>query len=577
MRTLRTVQTSFTAGELDPRLDARIEVARYYAGAAALSNVLVLPQGGVRRRPGLRHVADLPEAAASGLRLVPFAFSVAQTFVVALHAGGFTVFRADGSQVFAAAGQPWNATVADQANWAQSADTLILFHHDLPPHRIQRAGADTVWSSAPLALSNVPSHDYGGGAESVISAARGWPECGVFYQGRLWLGGLKSRPATLLASKAGSYFDFALGTGLDNEAMMITIDTDQLNAVHQMFPGRGLLVFTSGSELAITVSPPITPTNVAVDEQTRRGIRRFARLDEVDGALLFVQRGGAALRQFVYDEIEQSWRADMLSLLAPHLIRGPRDVVIRKSSVQDDADTVLLPDADGAGVTALTTLRSQEVAAFSRWSIEGQVLGAAALPGGETFLAVQRDGATRLLAWDQDSLLDHSARFSFADPVSQVSVPHLAGRAAVLLLDGRPEGTAAVAGDGTVLLPRPAREVEVGLGFAVLVRTMPVEPRDPAGSLIGRKSRIVRASVRVHQSGAFELSGDTLAARVLGVAPAPPLDTEPPAAPAFASAEYRLDGLRGWHPRHTIEIAQPPHRPQPLTVQALALIVAPGD
>lgn len=577
MRTLRTVQTSFTAGEIDPRLDARIEVARYYSAAAALTNVLVLPQGGVRRRPGLRHVANLPAAAASGLRLIPFAFSVAQTFVIAVYAAGFSVFRSDGSQVFDATGQPWTATIADQVNWAQSADTLLLFHDDLPPHRILRAGSDTNWTSAPLTLNNIPQHDYGSGPEPVISAARGWPECGVFHQGRLWLGGLKSRPATLLASKAGEYFNFDLGTGLDNEAMMLTIDTDQLNAVHQLYSGRGLLVFTSGAEHAITVAPPITPTNVAIEEQSRRGIRRFARVDEVDNAILFVQRGGAALRQFVYDEIEQAWRADMLSLLAPHLIRGPRDVVIRKSSVQDDADTVLLPDADGAGVTALTTLRSQEVAAFSRWTIEGQVLGAVALPSGQAFLAVLRDDVVRLLAWDDACLLDHSSRFSFAEPVTSVSVPHLAGRAVVALLDGRPEGTVTVAGDGTATLPRAALHVELGVGFEVLIRTLPIEPRDPAGALIGRKSRIVRATVRVHRSGAFELRGDVLAARVLGAPPAPPLDTEPPALPDWPSAEYRLDGLRGWHPRNSIEITQPAVRPQPLTVQALALIVAPAD
>ena len=577
MRTLRTVQTSFTAGEVDPRLDARVDVARYYSGAAVLRNVLVLPQGGVQRRPGLRHVADLPAAAASGVRLIPFAFSAAQTFLVVLYAGGFTVFRADGSQVFSATGQPWNATVADQANWAQSADTLLLFHRDLPPHRIRREGTDTNWSSAPLTLTNVPTHDYGAGAEPVISAARGWPECGTFHQGRLWLGGLKSRPSTLLASRVGQYFDFDLGTGLDNEAMMLTIDTDQLNAVHQLYSGRGLLIFTSGSEHAITVPPPITPTNVAVEEQSRRGIRRFARIDEVDGAILFVQRGGAALRQFVYDELEQSWRADLLSLLAPHLIRAPRDVVIRKSAVQDDADVVLLPDADGAGLTVLSTLRSQEVAAFARWTVEGSVLGVAALASGQVFVAVVRDGTPRLLMWDAACVLDHSHRFSFASPVTQVSVPHLAGRAAVAVLDGRPEGTVQVGADGTAVLPRAAKAVEIGIGFEVLIRTLPVEPRDPTGALIGRRSRIVRASVRVHRSGAFTLRSDVLGARVLGGPPAPPLDTEPPSEPQWPSAEYRLEGLRGWRTQHTIEISQPPDRPQPLLVQALALIVAPGD
>lgn len=573
MRTLRTVQTSFTAGELDPRLNARIEVSRYYAGAAALRNVIVLPQGGVQRRPGLRHLATLPAAASAGLRLIPFAFSATQTFLLVLYAGGFQVFRgSDGTPLFTGT-WPGDATIAEQLNWAQSADTLILLHRDLAPHRILRTGADTSWSSAPLSLSNIPSHDYGSGPEPIISAARGWPECGTFHQGRLWLGGLKSRPATLLASRAGAYFDFATGT-LDDHGMVLTIDSDQLNHIHQLVSHRGLLIFTSGAEHAITVAPPITPTNVAVEEQSRRGIKRYARVEEVDGALLFIQRGGAALRQFVYSELEQSWQAELLSLLAPHLILDPRDVLVRKSAAQDDADLVLLPDP--GGVTVLSTLRSQEVAAFTRWSVEGRVRGAAALANGQVFVAVERDGAVRLLCADPDCLLDHSVRFAFAAPVTTLAgLDHLNGREVTLLLDGRPEGTAPVTG-GTVALPRPCLSAEIGLPVEVLLRTMPIEPRDPAGSLLGRKSRLVRVAVRVHQSGPFELRGATLSTRILGEAPAPPLDALPPPPPPLSSGEHRLEGLHGWHAQQVLEIRQPPARPAPLTVQALAMTVAVG-
>jgi hypothetical protein len=573
VRTLRTIQTSFTSGEIDPRLDARIEVSRYYSGAQLARNVTVLPQGGFQRRPGLRHIDTLPAAASSGLRLVPFAFSAAQTFLVVLYAGGFRVYRgSDGSLCFTGT-WPGTATIAEQVNWAQSADTLLLFHHNLPPHRIRREGSDTNWSSAPLTLANIPTFDFGNGAEPMISAARGWPECGSFHQGRLWLGGLKSRPATLMASRAGNYFDFQTGT-MDDHGMVLTIDSDQLNQVHQLLSHRGLLIFTSGAEHAVTVAPPITPTNVAVEEQSRRGVKRYARIGEVDGALLFVQRGGAALRQFVYSELEQVWQADLLSLLAPHLIADPRDVVVRKSATQDDADLVLLPDP--AGLTVLTTLRAQEVAAFTRWTTVGAVRGAAALQNGQTFVAVERAGAVRLLLLDPDCLLDHSARFSFETPVTSLTgLSHLDGATVQLVLDGHPEGEATVTG-GTVTLPRACLTAEVGLGFELRVRTMPTEPRDPAGALIGRKSRFVRAAVRVIDSGPFDLRGSTLAARTLGGPPAPPLDIVPPPPPPLLRGELVVDGLLGWHPRQALEIVQPATRPAPLTVQALAMTVAVG-
>jgi hypothetical protein len=573
MRTLRTIQTSFTSGELDPRLDARIEVSRYYSGAARARNVLVLPQGGIQRRPGLRHIATLPAAALSGVRLVPFAFSVTQTFLIALYNGGFQVFRgSDGTLLFTGT-WPGTAAIASQVNWAQSADTLLLFHHDLPPHRIRREGADTSWSSAPVTFANIPAFDFGGGAEAMMSATRGWPECGTFHQGRLWLGGLKSRPATLIASRAGDYFNLQTGT-MDDDALVVTIDSDQLNQIHQILSHRGLLIFTSGAEHAITVPPPITPTNVAVEEQSRRGVKRYARVGEVDGAILFVQRGGAALRQFVYSELEQVWQADLLSLLAPHLILDPRDAVVRKSATQDDADLALLPDP--AGVTVLTTLRSQEVAAFTRWTTAGAVRGAAALQNGQTFLAVERAGAVRVLLLDPECLLDHALRFSFADPVSALTgLDHLEGQEVLLVLDGRPEGVATVTGGG-VTLPRPCLTAEVGLGFEVLVRTMPIEPRDPTGALIGRKSRFVRVAVRAFDSGPFDVRGATLATRTVGSPPAPPLDVIPPPPPPLVRGEFVLDGVLGWHPQQSLEIVQPPARPAPLTVQALAMTVAVG-
>lgn len=59
-RTVRPLQTTFTSGELSPELRARMDVTHYYNGADKLRNVLVLPQGGNRRRPGSSFISVLP-------------------------------------------------------------------------------------------------------------------------------------------------------------------------------------------------------------------------------------------------------------------------------------------------------------------------------------------------------------------------------------------------------------------------------------------------------------------------------------------------------------------------------------
>jgi hypothetical protein len=145
-----------------------------------------------------------------------------------------------------------------------------------------------------------------------------------------------------------------------------------------------------------------------------------------------------------------------------------------------------------------------------------------------------------------------------------------------MVLDGRPEGVATVANDGTLALPRACLTAEVGLGFPVAIHTMPIEPRDPAGALIGRTSRFVRIAARVHRSGAFDIKSQVLNTRTLGDVPAPPLDLIPPPPPEWRSGEFVLEGVLGWHKRHVLEISQPAERPQPLTLQALAMTVAVG-
>jgi hypothetical protein len=52
MARVSSIVTNFQAGELSPRLEGRIDLQKYSAGAQTLQNMLVFPQGGITRRPG---------------------------------------------------------------------------------------------------------------------------------------------------------------------------------------------------------------------------------------------------------------------------------------------------------------------------------------------------------------------------------------------------------------------------------------------------------------------------------------------------------------------------------------------
>jgi len=90
-----TLQPSFNAGELSPRMAARVDFSQYDNAAEIMENLLPLPQGGAARRPGTRYVADAISHEATS-RLVPFVFSTVQAYMLELGDGTMRVFKDQG-------------------------------------------------------------------------------------------------------------------------------------------------------------------------------------------------------------------------------------------------------------------------------------------------------------------------------------------------------------------------------------------------------------------------------------------------------------------------------------------------
>lgn len=142
-------QTAFTSGELSPRMYARTDVARYNQGAKLLQNVIVLIHGGVVRRPGTLIVAPTKTHALAS-RLIPFVFNVEQSYQLEFGNGYVRFYTDAGVQIESSPGVPYEITSPYTAaqlpaiDFTQGADTLFLFHPDVPPQRLQRFG-QTDW------------------------------------------------------------------------------------------------------------------------------------------------------------------------------------------------------------------------------------------------------------------------------------------------------------------------------------------------------------------------------------------------------------------------------------------------
>jgi hypothetical protein len=168
-----SIQTNFSTGEIDPLLRARVDLPAYSNALEEATNVVVQPQGGVRRRPGLRYVMSLPnsgaDSAANGVRLVPFEFSTSDSYMLCFTHNRMHVFK-NGVLITAINGGADNflntsslgLTGARLANlgWTQSADTLIVVQQDIPPIKIVRGATDADWTGSTITFDSTPKYAF---------------------------------------------------------------------------------------------------------------------------------------------------------------------------------------------------------------------------------------------------------------------------------------------------------------------------------------------------------------------------------------------------------------------------------
>jgi hypothetical protein len=96
MPNTRIYSRAFNGGEIAPDMFGRLDDTRYQAGAAEISNMLVLPHGPAARRPGLQYVNNTKSDGV--VRLIPFSAAVDDSLVVEMGAG-YARFHSDGATV----------------------------------------------------------------------------------------------------------------------------------------------------------------------------------------------------------------------------------------------------------------------------------------------------------------------------------------------------------------------------------------------------------------------------------------------------------------------------------------------
>jgi hypothetical protein len=208
-----------------------------------------------------------------------------------------------------------------------------------------------------------------------FSETTGFPSCVTFFEQRLVFAATLNNPQTIYFSKSGDYENMDAnigGTVADDDAVVYTIASNQVNAIRFLSPTRTLIIGTAGGEFAVYGggdNDAITPTNIIIKKQSNFG---GANVDAVPvgNATLFLQRAKRKIRELAYNFDVDGYIAPDLTILAEHITKGG----ITQMAYQEEPLSIVYAVREDGELVALTYQRDQQVVAWHR-HIFGGVFG----------------------------------------------------------------------------------------------------------------------------------------------------------------------------------------------------------
>jgi len=593
--------TNFTAGELSPRLDGRVDLAKYPAGCATVENMVIYPHGAAARRPGTQYIAPVKTSSAK-TRLIPFEFSTTQTYILELGNQYIRFFR-DNGQILSGGSpyeisSPYLTAELFDIKFAQSADVMYITHPNHKTRKLSRTG-HTSWSLTEVEFTNGPfldtntstttltasgvsgsvtitassstfvSTDVGrqvrigsghskitafGSATSVtvttttnfpntnastdwslgaFSTTTGHPSCVSFFEQRLVFAATLNNPQTVYFSKSGDYENMDAnigGTVADDDAIIYTIASNQVNAIRFMAASRTLIIGTAGGEFTVSGggdNDAVTPTNVMIKKQSNHGAANTDAI-AVGNATLFLQRAKRKIRELAYNFDVDGYTAPDLTILAEHVTEGN----ITEMAYQEEPLAIVWCVRGDGELVALTYQREQEVVAWHR-HVFGGVFGSgkavcesvAVIPKEdseyELYMIIKRtiNGATKryveyLNTFDFDqndntsfNFLDSQLSYSGSSATTISGLSHLEGQTVSILANGATHPDKVVS-SGSITLDRAVTKAKIGLSYTSILKTMRIDAGSQNGSSQGKIKRIYEVTARLFESVGVEVGPD---------------------------------------------------------------------
>jgi hypothetical protein len=366
-----------------------------------------------------------------------------------------------------------------------------------------------------------------------FSDTTGYPSCVTFFEQRLVFAGTTTQPQTLFFSRSADYENFDdqyHETVADDDAIVYTIASNQVNAIRFLTATRTLIIGTAGGEFAANgggTGEAITPTNILINKQSNHGAANVDGI-AVGNATLFLQRAKRKIRELAYNFDVDGYTAPDLTILAEHITESG----ITQMAYQEEPNSVVwCVRADGQ-LLGFTYQREQQVTAWHRHILGGSFGSGNAvcesvevLPTDDSeyqvWVIVKRtiNGATKRyveylhnLDFDETdatsfNYLDSQLAYNGSATTTISGLDHLEGKEVSILANGATHPNKTVS-SGAITLDRSSTKVKVGLPYVSLLQTMRIDAGSQNGTSQSKTKRIYEITARLYESIGIEIGPD---------------------------------------------------------------------
>jgi len=206
-----------------------------------------------------------------------------------------------------------------------------------------------------------------------FSDTTGHPSCVTFFEQRLVFAGTTNQPQTIFFSRSGDYENMDAnigGTIADDDSIIYTIASNQVNAIRFMTATRTLIIGTAGGEFTVSgggTDSAVTPTNILIKKQSNHGAANVDAI-AVGNATLFLQRAKRKIRELAYNFDVDGYIAPDMTILAEHVTEGG----LTQIAYQQEPNQIVYGVRGDGELVGLTYQREQQVTAWHRHIFGGR-------------------------------------------------------------------------------------------------------------------------------------------------------------------------------------------------------------